>query len=139
MKAKILNEKQNLLIIGGIALAVIIIVTLLFVFVFNKDKDIMTVETLEEKLEKVAADFYEKHYHAGLVSENKQESLANFKDNGIKIDLTNVKLLVELEQDVKDQLEKDKCNYDKTMFTIYPKAPYGQKDYTIKLELSCEK
>lgn len=138
MKDKVLKEKQNLLIIGGIALVVVVILALLFIFVFNKDKDIMTTETLEEKLESVGTDFYENHYYAGLVNENKQESLANFKDNGIKIDLTSVELLVALDQDVKDQLEKDKCDYSKTIFYIYPKAPYGQKDYKLKLELSCE-
>ena len=137
MKDKILKNKKNLFIIGGVILLAIILIIVLFFFVFNKEKE-MSVETLEDKLEKVGIDFYENYYYPNLTDEQK-EALVNFKENGLRIDITNLEVLVTIEEDVKNQLEKDQCDFDQTKIAIYPKEPYGQKDYTIKLELSCEK
>ena len=137
MKNNILKEKKNLLIIGAI-IAVIIIAIILICFVFKKDKG-MTTETLESRLEKVGIDFYENHYYSGINEEEREEKLSYFKDNGIKVDITNVELLVTIDQEVKEQLDKDNCDPDETKITIYPKEPYGQKDYTVKVDLVCEK
>lgn len=135
----ILKNKRNLMIIGGIAVAIIVIILLIFfVFSGNKEKE-MSPETLENKLEKVGTDFYEKYYYSNLKAENKLDQLANFKDSGIKIDITNLELLITIDQAVKDQLENDKCDLDQTKIIIYPKEPYGEKDYIMELELSCEK
>ena len=34
-------------------------------------------------------------------------------------------------------LEGTACNTTSTRAIIYPKSPYGRKDYTIKVELDC--
>lgn len=136
----ILKNKKNLMIIGGIAVVAIIIVVLLVCFVFKGDKEKeMSPETLENKLEKMGAKFYEENYYPGVKAEGKVESLASFKDNGIKVNITNLELLVTIDQDVKNKLEKDKCNSDETKIIFYPKNPYGVEDYTMEVELSCEK
>jgi len=134
----ILNNKKNLLIIGGIALAVILIVVLVIVLSGGKNKE-MSPETLENKLEKMGVKFYEKHYYPGVKEEGQIGKLANFVDGGINVTITNMELIVALDDDVKQQLEKDKCDFDKTRIIYYPKQPFGLKDYTMELELSCEK
>lgn len=136
---EMLKNKKNLLVIGGIAVAIIVVLVLVFtVFGGNKEKE-MSQETLENKLEKLGARFYEENYYAGVKAEGKTEMLANFVDSGIKVDITSIGLLVKIDEDVKNQLDKDECNYDETKVIIYPKQPFGAKDYTIKLELSCKK
>lgn len=140
MKEKILKEKQNLFIIGAIILAIVVIVIVL-VCTTSKDKETETIteDKLEKKLEKVGIEFYEDRYYTGLVEAEREEKLTNLAETGIKINLTNVELLVPIEEDVKNQLKNDNCDFDKTIISIYPQEPYGQKDYEIKIELSCEK
>ena len=135
-KDNILKDKKNLYILIGIIVAIILII-LIFILGGNK-KNIMSEATLEQKLEEVGKDFYENKYYSSLDDEQKK-NLSNFSENGIRIDITNLEVISPLDEDVKKQLEKDKCDLDNTKFVITPKEPYGVKDYDLKIELSCKK
>ena len=130
IKDTILKDKKNLYILIGI---VVVIILIILIFSLGGRKNIMSEATLEQKLEEVG-----KEYYSGLDDEQKK-NLANFSENGIRIDITNLEVISPLDEDVKKQLEKDNCDLDNTKLVITPKEPYGVKDYDLKIELSCKK
>lgn len=105
-------------------------------------------KTLEPKLSnslsKMGETFYTEFYYEqvsnGKSSEEIANSLGNFKDIGIKIDLEN---LAKYSDDFKKEVANFKnvkgeaCNQKTTRAVIYPKAPYGKKDYKVEVELDC--
>ena len=136
IKDTILKDKKNLYILIGIVVVAVILIIL--IFSLGGRKNIMSEATLEQKLEEVGKDFYENKYYSSLDDEQKK-NLANFSENGIRIDITNLEVISPLDEDVKKQLEKDNCDLDNTKLVIIPKEPYGVKDYDLKIELSCKK
>ena len=114
----------------------------------------------ETKLKELGIVFYEDFYFKSAGNgdtEKRKEFLAKYDQIGIKVSLDNlVRYYVttdsykELENAKNDAtvterveaLEKEwfqdkKYNYDKddTKVIIYPKEPYGEKDYTIEVEI----
>ena len=104
IKDTILKDKKNLYILIGI---VVVIILIILIFSLGGKKNIMSEATLEQKLEEVGKDFYENKYYSGLDDEQKK-NLANFSENGIRIDITNLEVISPLDEDVKKQLEKEK-------------------------------
>lgn len=134
---KLLKDKK-VLIIGGVV--VLVIVVLLVVFSFGATKGTSSKNQNKESLDTVLTDlgkkFYEEHYYNSLDDKTK---LANFQESGLNISLTNLDVIMPITDEVKTKLNAKKCDMDKTKVLIYPKNPYGAKDYTIKVELTCNK
>ncbi len=136
---KMKNNKNLLMIIGIIVLIVVIVGVIIFANSNNGDmKSKIDSKTLEDKLKEIGKDFYSGYYH-NLEESTRNDTLSGFVDNGIRIDITNVQLLVDVDQSTLDQLKKDKCNFDETKITVYPKSPFGENDYSVSVELSCQK
>lgn len=97
----------------------------------------------ERKLTKMAKSFYEDYYY-GLLEEEKGSNdkvviyLSNFADTGLKISFDSLKLYYD-ENGNMNYSEFADCDENNTIVKIYPKAPYTNKDYTIKVQLSCDK
>ena len=130
----ILNDKKVLLITTGIIAVLIIIIISVNIY---KGKSISPT-TISQNLETVGQDFYENHYYSDMDDEQKK-LLAEFKDQGIVIDITNLEVITPLSEELKNSLIKNECNFDETKIVIYPEEPYGKKDYNLKIELSCKK
>ena len=68
--------------------------------------------------------------------------LEKYKDIGIKVSLDNLSRYKKddmddiLKQFVNDKT-KEECDRNSSMVIIYPKDPYGQKDYTVDAILVC--
>ena len=101
IKDTILKDKKNLYILIGI---VVVIILIILIFSLGGRKNIMSEATLEQKLEEVGKDFYENKYYSGLDDEQKK-NLANFSENGIRIDITNLEVISPLDEDVKKQFD----------------------------------
>lgn len=132
------KQKSNILLISGmIILIILIIIFIVPSFKHKKNYNDDNSNFLEEQLKKIGKQFYENYYYSNLSSEE-YAKLANFSNNGIRIDITNLEVIISLDDSIKNQLEKDNCDFDQTKIVIYPKEPYGKQDYSVELELSCK-
>lgn len=140
MKNKVDNffsKKINILIITVIFIVVLCIIFFI-VFKPKNNKSRIDNNTLQDKLEKIGSDFYENYYYSNVPDEEKTK-LSNYRDNGIRINLTNLSVIISMDDNIQNQLKKDQCDFDQTKIVIYPKEPYGKQNYSIELELSCKK
>ena len=130
----LLKNKKVLMLAGGIILAIIILIIIL-VMIFNK-KDEVKIVALEDKLKDYTMQFYKEHYFS---REENREILEEYKDRGFNITITSLKTIVPFDEETESLLKEKNCDYSNSVIKIYPKEPYGEKDCTIKVELSCEK
>lgn len=130
---EILKDK-NKLTIGLVIIGVIIIGLIIFLLTRSGNKE--PKKTLDESLNELGVAFYEEEYHPGVQNKN---DLANFTTNGISIDLISLEVLLPIPNDVKEQLNDKDCDFEKTKIKVYPKQPFGVKDYSLKVELACKK
>jgi len=130
------KDKRVLAIIGGVIVVTIIICILIFVFGSNKS-------ALNKELEQIGRNFYENYYYdqAGNTDSEKKAFLTSFVSAGIKVDLENLARASENKEEIINKFVNDKtgekCNGNNTKVIIYPKDPFGQKDYTIDVTLDC--
>lgn len=134
----LLKNKRFLILLGVIGVAIIALVVILVITIGNKNEK-EEKNVLENNLKDLAAKFYVEQYYSQVKSENELKDLESFKDNGLNVTITGLKVVLPLGEETESLLEERKCNYDTSKIMIYPKEPYGEKDYTIKVELACEK
>lgn len=137
-----LSDKRNLIITAICFVMLLLIILVVAIF----SKTAMSRERiLTRSLEEMAIDYYENYYfeQLGLMSSgvSREEFLANFASIGIKINLENLEAykdgVYEKEIEKFTKPKKKSCNKYNTKAIIYPKKPYGKKDYEIKIELEC--
>lgn len=137
---KNLKIKKEILIIGGVVLAVIVAIVLGIVIFSKKSNE----KQLEGYMKELASSFYEDFYWkgAGNTDAAKAEFLGKYAESGIKIDLDNLsryngEKVEELVSKMVNGKTKKECNRENTKVTIYPKEPYGKSDYTVEVTLDC--
>lgn len=142
-----LKKDKKTLIIGVVALlAIIALVVILLVLPKdngkgnnnggNNDGNGNSSVDLEKNLTEAGKNFYETQYYVGLEDPT---TLANFKDTGLNISITNLEVILPLDEATKKELTNKECDLDETKIIIYPKDPYGVENHEIKVELSCKK
>lgn len=140
-KKKGLNKTKGILIA-----TVVVLVILVGYLIFTQLKPKEGPKVLETKLTEMGADFYENFYFDN-VSANMDESDAKdffnrFTESGIKINLDNLSRYdngknATIVESFINQETKTACDINNTRAVIYPKDPFGKKDYTVKAELDC--
>lgn len=117
--------KKKIIIIL-IIIILIVIISLTFLFKDTKEKD----------FENLGIDFYENFYYPNLGSSSKEKILSDLTDTGLKITLQDI---IDSEEYLTITIDSslEKCQKEESIIYIYPKDPYGNKDYTIKTELVC--
>ncbi len=151
------NHKK--IAIGTGAVLVVAIVALVLVPTFSLNK---AEKTMKNRLNDIGVTFYEDFYFksAGNGDEGKRkEFLGRFSDIGIKVSLENLLRyyvttdkykeldIANIDATVTERVEalkkawfEDKnynCDVDNTKVIIYPKDPFGEKDYKIELVNVC--
>ncbi len=151
------NHKK--IAIGTGAVLVVAIVALVLVPTFSLNK---AEKTMKNRLNDIGVTFYEDFYFksAGNGDEGKRkEFLGRFSDIGIKVSLENLLRyyvttdkykeldIANADANVTERVEalkkawfEDKnynCDVDNTKVIIYPKDPFGEKDYKIELVNVC--
>ena len=138
-ESKEINNRKKLIVCiisGVIVVAAIVLVLIFFVFKDNKSQ-------LSNEIESAGKNFYENFYYnqVGKDDKEKQEFLSKYATIGIKIDLENLARTSDNKDALLDKFINkktgQKCNTTNTKVTIYPKDPYGQKDYTIESVIDC--
>lgn len=137
LKDLFMENKKNILI-GLLSLVIIIVLIAVIVSTSSSKSNTSKENKLEDKLTAIGVDFYENVYYSGMNDENKKK-LPTYAEDGIKISIEMVEVSTTVDDETKKMLEDKKCDTENTKIAIYPKDPYGQKDYTIKIELACEK
>ena len=138
---KINLNKKHYYIIGGIILLIIIITSVL-IMLGNKQQN--ESQKLLNELKQLGESFYEDFYYnqVGKTEEEKRAFLEKYTDIGIKVSLDN---LARSKKDESAEILKKfvnsetnvECDKTNSMVTIYPKVPYGKKDYRIDANLVC--
>ena len=126
---KIGKEK---LIIGGVILLVVIGIVIFILIGRGEDKRVV----LENRMNEIGVKFYEDKYYPTFSDKQK---LANYKDTGVNVNIDSINVLIPVEEELKELLNEFECSFSNSFIKIYPKAPYGQKDYNLKVELACKK
>lgn len=135
------REKKNIKLVGIIVGAIVVVVAVVLLLVFVVFKDNKSVLTNE--LENAGKNFYENFYYnqVGSNESEKKDFLSRYATIGIKIDLENLARTSENQDELLSKFVNKKtgqeCNKANTKVTIYPKDPYGQKDYTIESTIDC--
>ena len=102
-----------------------------------------TVEQkIERKLNKMTKSFYEDYYYDLLVDSkgSKEEAinyLKQYEKIGLKISYDSLKVYYDQKGYMNYTILKD-CDENETKVLIYPKNPYGKKDYKTSFKLSCK-
>lgn len=127
------------IIIGAVVLVLVIVGIILLCCCGSKE------EELNNSMEKLGKSFYEDYYYPSQKKSQKdiKKYMEKFSKNGISINLDNLTKISSLDKDlmkeVKDLAKKEKCNNNETKIVITPKKDYGEKDYTLKIDLKCDK
>lgn len=131
---KIFANRKLCYIVGGIVLIIIIVLIILILFSSNEKK-------LEKSLRKMGENFYKNYYEQlDSVDTDKENLLKNFESKGLKIDLEGLsqyKDNEELSRKMINKKTKEECNKNNTKVIIYPSFPFGENDYSLKIELDC--
>lgn len=120
------KSKINYKIIAIVFIAFVVVGILLFSFNNESGDNTIVLKTAGES-------FYENFYYKQIKSDQ-ASYLKNFEYIGIKISLEN---LERVETSLTSINSLSSCNKQKTKVIIYPKAPFGRKDYIIEVELDC--
>jgi len=151
-KVKIFAKNHKKVVIIVPIVIVLIVATILIVPSFSTKNS--EENKLSNKLKELGASFYEDYYYDAVLNSNStdenpdagKESLANFKDLGLKISLDSlVRVKAAREQIDEEEIfaefvnskTNESCDKDSSMVAIYPKEPYGKEDYSINVTLVC--
>jgi len=140
-----IKENKKVVIIASVALLLVIAGTITLFAVSNAKKTKTDQKAdLTEILKSLGTDFYEDFYYLNIGSSDEERAtkLERYNSIGIKVDLDNLSRYNS--EKVKDKIAKFKneetgedCDKTNTKVIIYPKSPYGKKDYEIETKIVC--
>ena len=133
------NKKNTVIVLSCVGVLVLIagIIGITYSLSNNDEKK------LTSELEMIGRHFYEDFYYTQIGSDESERTsfLSKYSAIGIKVDLENLARTLdnkdeELAKFVNSKT-KEQCNTTNSKVTIYPKDPYGQKDYEIQVVIDC--
>lgn len=133
-----IRENKSVIIVILVLVSAIIIVSIFNLF-FKKTEERLD---MEETMKAFAETYYEDIYYVearSLYGDYYVDRLKSDKEDGIKLTLRGV---VQVFEDVSAEnfyKEGLYCDFVDTYAVIYPKYPYGEKDYKVETNTSCEK
>lgn len=138
---KILKNKKLLMVVSAVLALILIVVIVILLLNGNKQSQ---SQKLSNSLKDLGISFYEEFYYnqIGKNDKERKEFLAKYKDIGIKVSLDSLSRYKKGETEeiltefVNDETKKE-CDKTNSMVIIYPKDPYGKKDYSIDAMLVC--
>lgn len=130
--------KKHLIIV--IVAFVVLIAGIIVLFTINKSNE----SELKSLLKNIGIEFYEDFYYDQISASDTERAtfLTKYKDIGIKINLDNLSrtnfenISSKIDKFVNNKTKKD-CDKSNSKAVIYPKEPYGKKDYTVEVILDC--
>ena len=150
-------DKKKIIIISIIAVVVIAAVVIGIIFICkSKTKTQSNEETLKQNLEQLGRTFYEDFYYPHQVSYidssnaklkkgatklTIESHFSKLSTSGIVVDLENISKYSKIDKQLVESMvnaqTNEKCDTKNSKVTIKPTKPYGNKDYTIDVTLSC--
>lgn len=142
-KFKKVLKNEKVLKSGAAILCFIFALIMISTKDFKNVKNKKNENNLSQQLEEMGKNYYENYYYdqLGTTMEEIKESIKQYENSGVKIDLYN---LVNFMDEYKDKMEEfvnsetdEKCDENNTMIIIYPENPYGKEDYRTEVVLDC--
>ena len=138
------NRKKSIGIICGIvAIIIVIVVAVLFINGIFNNKNKKLEKELTNRLEELGRSFYENYYYiqVGKDDASRIEFVKRHAKDSIRTDLANIARINSSEQqNILNEFKNaygESCNASGTRVAIYPKEPYGVRDYDIEVTLDC--
>ena len=124
----------------GVIISTVMVGVSIFVAVYFEPQTVA-----ERKFEELARTYYEDYYHEKLMNSIEpdlfEEKMKLFETTGLQPVLLRQLLLYQNGKysSYKKYFESGKfsCDKNKMSAKFYPVAPYGKKDYTLKMEIVC--
>lgn len=117
----------------------LVFLNVVFHFVFDPQK------VVEREMEKITADYYENYYYDSFTENMSDEDFAmafsTYSEFGFpRVYLRELLLFDDGRHEGSRSIfdSSYSCDTNHTSVQIYPKAPFGKKDYTVKYNYSCE-
>lgn len=137
------DKKKKMIQICAIAVGLIVVFAI--VLWLTRGSNLSLEDSLSKSLKNMGEEFYTEFYYAEVTRDKTtteiSEFLSKFQDVGIKVSLDNLSRYEEGKNEKEIEKFKNekgtKCNTTSTRAIIYPKSPYGKKDYTVSVELDC--
>lgn len=133
-----IRENKTAIIVILVLMVAIIIASIFNLFFKKREESI----DMEETMKVFAQTYYENIHYVeakSLYGDYYVDRLKLEKEDGIKLTLRGV---VQVFEDVSSESfykEGLYCDFVDTYAIIYPKYPYGEKDYEIETNVSCAK
>jgi len=135
--------RKIILIICG----VILLLSAVILFILKQNEALFFGPSNEELAIRAGGIYYETGFYRTEAS-NRTESelkeyLAGFSESGFIINLENLLIfnngeLSEYIDRIVNKRTNEPCNVKTTLVSIFPKEPFGETDYTIKVTLDCD-
>ena len=126
-------------IVTVIILAILMVILAVLAYIFYTPERIVKL-----KIENIATDYYENFFYQDIVKYKTTESqltatMQKYEQKGFaKVALQQLLLYDNQKHADAASTLKEYCDETQTYITIYPEYPYGQKDYRIDYNYSCE-
>lgn len=123
------NKKRFIFIVS-----IIIGVVILIVFIGDFLKNSNDKRKLELALKNIGEHIYQESYYPAI-----KENISDFSDKGLKLDLYELFEAIKMNSNdyFYNKKTRELCDINNTYVIIYPKQPYGKKDYKINTVLAC--
>ncbi len=134
------SSKEIFKIIIILGLLVVVFAVILFL---AKNFRMSLEDRLNKNLIELGEEFYSDYYYGDIsinkTSDEVSKFLSKFETTGISVNLDTLsKYDNERRKSKVSKFEKGNCDTLNTKVIIYPKSPYGKRDYSITAELHCE-
>lgn len=132
-----MKKGSNIIKIFVIILIIILVIFLGWLIIIKSGGSKRVNAT--NKLNDLAKTFYSYYYEENKLSteEATKQSLSQWKDIGITINLKNLKIYMDSRK-TEDYSLFNNCDEDKTKIVVYPISPYGENDFKTETSLICK-
>ena len=129
---------KNKILIISIIIVLVIAITLIFFLFIKKDKPLEDPKKdLEINLKQMGEQYYNSFYK-GLVGSGNVNILEAYVELGIKVNINGLEVFYESDEEALNNLKSfSDCDKVETRVIIYPKAPFGESDYSVDTTIEC--
>ena len=129
-----MKNKVNVGIIVIIFLIIILTIGIIFI---KKDEIKEEKNDYELEIINIGRKYYKESFYPTI--DDALKDLQEFSENGLNFDLKTLNEFQSFSGQLKNYLNKQKCNYENSKIFIYPEPSFKDNDFDIELYLDCNK
>ncbi len=128
------GEAERITIIVVIIIAMLVVAAAIAIQLFNTPE-----RSVKSKIENIASDYYENYFYKKIVKNGTTDVIGKYKETGFARVYFRQFLLYDNEKYASEApLIKKYCDENSSFVIFYPDPPYGQTNYHVEYNYSCE-